>query len=135
MYRQVDFNLLRTQVHSRANGKLFSVEQGHPGLFDFKRVFFIQGKAGIKRGEHAHKACTQWISVLSGSISIILKDGSHVNKIDLHEFGELLIVPPGIWVEIDFLEPSVVAVGADMAYEESDYIREWSIFMEFKAKL
>lgn len=135
MCGQVDFSLLSAQVHSRADGKLFSIEQGHPGLFDFKRVFFIQGKAGIKRGEHAHKACTQWISALSGCVSIILKDGSDANKIDLHEFGELLIVPPGIWVEIDFLEPSVVVVGADMTYEESDYIREWSIFMEFKAKL
>lgn len=135
MFGQVDFNLLSTQVHSRANGKLFSIEQGNPNLFDFKRVFFIQGKSGIKRGEHAHKECSQWISVLSGSVGIILKDGSAVSKIELHEFGDLLVVPPEIWVEIDFLETSIVVVGADMTYEESDYIRVWSEFMEYKEKL
>jgi dTDP-4-dehydrorhamnose 3,5-epimerase-like enzyme len=135
MNGQVDFNLLKTQVHSRANGKLFSIEHGNPNVFDFKRVFFIKGIAGIKRGEHAHKACAQWISVITGSVSITLKDGSAVDKIALHEFGELLIVPPGIWVEIDFLESSVVAVGADMTYEESDYLRDWSEFMEYKAKI
>lgn len=128
------FNRLNVKVYSKESGDLFSIEHGNSNLFDFRRVFFIKGIAGSRRGEHAHRKCLQWLSVLTGKVNITLKDGSTITRVSLYEFGELLIIPAGIWLEIDFLESSLVAVGADMTYEETDYLRDWIEFMDYKAK-
>lgn len=130
----VNYEIVTQQVHSRVDGKLFAIEHGDVKLFDFKRVFFIDSNKGSKRGEHAHKSCSQWISALTGEVQITLKNGASTELVHLQNLGELLVVPPGIWVEIDFVESGVIAVGADMPYQESDYIRQWSDFLVYKGK-
>ena len=130
----VDYEIVTRRVHSRVDGNLFAIEHGDANLFDFKRIFFIQSEKGSKRGEHAHKSCSQWISALTGKVQITLKNGASTDLVHLQTLGELLVVPPGIWVEIDFIESGVIAVGADMPYQESDYIRQWGDFLEYKRK-
>lgn len=48
--------------------------------------------------------------------------------------GELaLLVPPGIWVEIDVRQnQSVLIVLCDRPYEEHDYIRDYAEFLSFR---
>jgi len=46
-----------------------------------------------------------------------------------------LLVVPGIWRELDdFSSGSVCLVLASTKYDESDYIRDYSKFMQYKVK-
>jgi dTDP-4-dehydrorhamnose 3,5-epimerase-like enzyme len=124
--------IVKLPVFDSSTGRLFAVQHGEQHLFDFKRVFFIEGNSGSKRGQHAHRESTQWLSLLKGDIKVKLMDGESHKLISSLKFGELLIVEAGIWVEIDFLEESVVAVGTNTLYKEADYLRDWSDYLEFR---
>jgi hypothetical protein len=126
------FKIVRQPIFDEQGGRLFAVQHGQYELFDFRRVLFIEGVSGSKRGEHAHKACSQWLCVLTGKVKITLKDGAEEHSLALTGFGEIVIVNPGLWVELDFLEPGVVAAGADELYDENDYIRNWAEFLRFR---
>ena len=126
------YSIIHQPVFTSVAGRLFAVEQGQFDLFDLRRVFFIEGPAGSKRGEHAHRACTQWISVLSGTVRITIKDGIQDYVVSPTGFGELVVVNPGLWVELDFQEHGTVAVGADRIYEEHDYLRNWEEYLRFR---
>lgn len=132
MLESKSFAILNQEVYARNDGKLFAVERGDSRLFEFERIFFIKSETGDVRGKHAHKACSQWISVLSGEVQITLKNGDSTDHVNLKTFGELVLVPPGIWVEIKFVESSVVVVGADLRFQESDYLRVWDEYLEFR---
>lgn len=126
------FNIFRQPIFSEQGGRLFAIQHGQHELFDFRRVFFIEGISGSKRGEHAHKSCFQWLCVLSGKVKITLKDGIEIHSLAHTGFGEIILVNPGLWVEIDFLESGIVAAGANELYDESDYIRNWEEFLHFR---
>lgn len=127
-----DFKIVRQPIFSEQAGRLFAVQQGQHELFNFKRVFFIEGASGTRRGEHAHKTCFQWLCVLTGKVEITLKDGVEEYSLATTGFGDVIVVNPGLWVEMDFLEPGVVVAGASELYDESDYIRNWTEFLRFR---
>ncbi len=127
-----NFKIVRQPIFSEQAGRLFAVQHGQDELFDFKRVFFIEGASGSRRGEHAHKACFQWLCVLAGKVKITLKNGVEEYSVASTGFGEVIVVNPGLWVEMDFLEPGIVAAGANELYDESDYIRSWTEFLKFR---
>lgn len=101
--------------------------------FGVKRVFYIYDiPGGENRGAHAHKACHQFLIATSGSFEIELDDGVNKRTVTLNRpyFG--LHIPPGIWAaEKGFSSGAVCLVLASRKYEELDYIREYSSYLEY----
>lgn len=135
MTKQIEPKIISKEIFDSGTGKLFFVENGDGELFNICRIFFIQANLGAIRGRHAHKVCSQWLSVVSGEVRITLKDGQIETLANLHEFAEIMIIEPGTWIEIEFLSDGVLVVGANYPYEESDYIRNWNDFLIYRGSL
>ena len=100
--------------------------------FQVKRVFSISSKNTI-RGNHAHKDCTQFIVCLSGSLEVLVDDGLTKQKYILTSSSEGLIIPPGIWAHQEYSDvETVINVFCDEEYRESDYIRNYKDFVNYK---
>lgn len=127
-----DLKFRNFEIHSKGATDLLAVNRESLGANQIERVFFLISSGIDQRGGHAHKACTQWFSLLSGRADLLLMNGSSTETFALESIGQVIEIPPGIWVEIKILQPSIIAVFADEDYDESDYIRDWQIFSNFK---
>jgi len=103
--------------------------------FAIKRVYYLYDvPSDAFRGGHAHKKLQQFLIPLSGSFDVHLKDGESKKTINLNKPNKGLLIVPGIWREIDnFSSGSVCLVLASEEFDEADYIRDYSAFIEFKA--
>jgi hypothetical protein len=101
--------------------------------FDIKRVFYIYDiPGGEDRGAHAHKECHQFLIAASGSFEIELNDGRIKRTVMLNRpyFG--LHITPGIWAaEKGFSSGAICLVLTSHLYDASDYIREYSEYLNF----
>ncbi len=120
--------------HSDRKGDLSVVENGNVVPFSVKRVYYLYDvPGGESRGGHAHKALYQLIVAASGSFSVILDDGKNKKIFDLKRPYQGLLVVPGIWRTLeDFSSGSVCMVLASERYDESDYIRDYGLFLNYK---
>ena len=102
--------------------------------FEFKRVYYLYDvPSGAERGGHAHKNLKQFLIALSGSFDVVLNDGIEKKTITLNKPFEGLLINPGIWRELNnFSSGSVCLVIASAVFEESDYIREFEEFINYK---
>lgn len=92
-------------------------------LYDFPK--------GTTRGGHAHHLCHQFLISMAGGFEVTLDDGKQKRVICLKEPDQGLHVPPGIWVDLLSLEPaSILVVLASHGYDESDYIRQYEVFLK-----
>lgn len=102
--------------------------------FNINRVFYnydIPG--GEKRGAHAHKTCHQLIIAASGAFEVVLDDGVNKRTVMLNRPFWGIHVPPGIWAyQQEFSSGSICLVLASDEYDENDYIRDYSEFLEYK---
>jgi len=105
--------------------------------FKVERVFYLYDvPTGADRGAHAHRRLHQFIICLSGSFDIWIDDGSNKKIIHLNRPWEGLYIPPMIWAaEKNFDPGSVCLVLASDKYDESDYYRDYSRYMEDMGKL
>ena len=70
---------------------------------------------------------------LSGSFEVLLDDGMNKKKIMLNKPNKGLLIPQGIWREMDnFSSGAICMVLASENYEESDYYRDYSEFQKSK---
>lgn len=111
-----------------------SVIEGNTIPFEFKRVYYLfDVPSGSKRGGHAHIEQKAFLVALSGSFDVILKDGKNKTKITLNRPNQGLLIPTGIWRELEnFSSGSVCLVLSSGIFDESDYIREYKDFRLFK---
>ncbi len=102
--------------------------------FEFKRVYYLYDvPSGAKRGGHAHKTLQQVLIALSGSFDVVLKDGSEENRITLNRPDQGLLLPNGIWRELEnFSSGCVCLVMASAEFDEAEYIRDFQDFLAFK---
>lgn len=105
--------------------------------FQIKRVYYLYDvPSTATRGGHAHKKLSQLIIPLSGSFDIVLNDSIQKKTIVLNKPNIGLLICPGIWRELENFSSGVVCmVLASEAYDENDYIREYSNFTKFKHQL
>ena len=83
-----------------------------------------------KRGGHAHKELQQFLIALSGSFDVVLDDGSERETITLNRPNKGLLIPNGIWREIEnFSAGSVCLSVVSAPYDEGDYIRDYQDFL------
>ena len=113
-----------------ARGRLMFGEEGRHIPFAIKRIFAIYGvREGERRGGHAHRQLEQFIIMLAGECRITIRDGANVSEQCLRTPTDGLYVPPVIWIELDaFSEGAVCLVLTSAAYDEADYIRDYTEF-------
>lgn len=102
--------------------------------FDIKRFYYLYNvPSDAYRGGHAHKNLTQFMIPLSGSFEVLVDDGNMKKKIMLNKPNKGLLIPKGIWREMDnFSSGSVCAVLASDYFDEEDYFRNYDEFKKFK---
>lgn len=116
--------------HHHANGNLTVVQAGAQVDFDVKRIFYLYDiPGGENRGGHAHRELSQLIVAMSGAFDLSLTDGHRTSCITLNRPYQALLVPPGIWNTLqNFSSGAVCAVLCSDAYDEADYVRNFSEF-------
>ena len=115
-------------------GSLAFIESMRDIPFEIKRVYYIYDVAeGARRGLHAHKNLEEYLICIHGSCTILLDDGTEKREITLSDPSVGLYVGTGLWREMYNFSPGAVllALAADF-YDESDYIREYSEFLNAK---
>ena len=122
-------------VFSRGASQLSSVEFEKEIPWSIRRVFFIASQEEQERGNHAHKACIQAIICLTGEVDVYCSDGLEEKCFRLLQMTELLVVPPGIWVKLNFRPGSSITVLASQEYVEMDYIRSWEEFQAYRLSI
>jgi dTDP-4-dehydrorhamnose 3,5-epimerase-like enzyme len=118
--------------HGDARGQLAVVELGGVLPFVVRRVYWIHGtKPGVSRGFHAHKQLHQLCVCVAGSVRIVLFDGQREEDVTLNSSAQGLLIGPDLWREMhDFSPDCVLMVFASAEYDETDYIRDRSQFIQ-----
>lgn len=117
-----------------AAGSITPVEGGREVPFSIERVYYLYDvPGGESRGGHAHRALQQLIVSVMGSFDIVLDDGASRKTVRLDRAYQGLYVPRLIWRElINFSSGGICMVLASQPYEEADYIRDYTEFLECK---
>lgn len=120
--------------HSDRKGNISVVENNKDIPFEVKRVYYLYDvPGGESRGAHAHKELSQLIIAASGSFTVTLDDGNVKRTFLLNRPYQGLYVKPGIWRDLDdFSSGSVCLVLASHPYNETDYIRDYENFLNYK---
>lgn len=121
------------RIENRA-GNITPVQSCQNLPFGIKRVFYSYDiPGGEARGAHAHKECHQFLVATSGAFEVVLDDGVNKRTVLLNRPFYGLHIPPGIWAaEQGFSSGSICLVLASEKYEESDYIRKYEEFIDYK---
>jgi hypothetical protein len=100
--------------------------------FEIKRVFYIYDvPTSENRGSHAHKNLSQLIIPLSGKLDVYLDNGVTKEIITLDRPWQGLYIPPMIWAsQQNFASGAVCLALASDTYDESDYIRNYSDYLQ-----
>ena len=114
-------------------GNLAVVENGILP-FEMKRVYFLYNiPSGAYRGGHSHIQQQEFLIAISGSFEVVLDDGNEKKSILLNRPDRGLLIPPGIWRELqEFSQGSVCLVLNSGKFNEADYIREYASFNKEK---
>ena len=123
------------KIHD-ARGNL-SVIEGNLIPYAIKRVYYLYDvPSGSERGGHSHIAQQEFLIALSGSFDVVLKDGDYEKIITLNKPNYGLLIPTGIWRELqNFSSSSVCLVLASDEFLEDDYIRDYDEFVLFKNRI
>lgn len=102
--------------------------------FPIKRVYYLYDvPSNSSRGGHAHIDLVQCLIPLSGSFDVVLDDGSSKKTITLNRPDRGLLIPTGIWRELENFSSGGVCLSlVSDVYKEDDYIREYDEFLSFK---
>ena len=120
-------------IDEEGRGKLSVIEKSIIP-FEIKRVYYLYDVPSDSfRGGHAHKNLFQFMIALSGSFEVKIDDGSNNTKVMLNKPNQGLLIPSGIWREMDnFSAGSVCLVLASEFFDESDYFRDYNTFLNYK---
>jgi len=102
--------------------------------FDIQRVYYLYDvPSDSSRGGHAHIELQQFLIALSGSFDVVLDDGVNKRTISLNKPNKGLLIPTGIWRELDNFSSGAVCLSlVSEVYKEDDYIRDYNAFLNYK---
>lgn len=127
LFEFIDFPALGDE-----RGSLVALEAEKSVPFEIKRVYYIFGtKNGVARGFHAHKKLQQVAICVTGKCRMVLDNGQERSETWLDSPNKGLVIGDLVWREMhDFSDDCVLLVLASEHYDESDYIRDYNIFLE-----
>ena len=125
-----DCKLIHIHNHNCADGILTLSDKTYVP-FDIKRIYYLYDiPQNSNRGAHAHKNLYQLILAAAGSFTI---DGNKKKQFNLSRPSQGLIIVPSIWRNLtDFSSDAIALVLASEYYMETDYIRNYNEFLEYK---
>lgn len=129
-----DCPLIELPKIKNRSGNITAIENDIHIPFSINRVFYLYDiPGGENRGAHAHINCHQFLVAPSGSFEVLLDDGKAKKIVLLNQPYKGLHIPPGIWAsEINFSSGSVCLVLASHKYDENDYLRDYSEYLNYK---
>ena len=117
----------------KKSGKLLPITFDKKFPITVKRIFFVYGKKNYKRGDHAHKKCSQFFYPILGKIKINVEYKSIKKSFLLsHKKSKALLVPPKVWCSVEFLnKDSIIIVFNNYKYNFNDYIESYEEFINY----
>jgi dTDP-4-dehydrorhamnose 3,5-epimerase-like enzyme len=120
--------------YSEKGGKLVPVHTSDDFDFSIKRFFYVfDVPDNDTRGKHAHHRCDQILIAVSGTVDVLVRDGTREATHTLNRPNKALWIPPGIWAEETYCEDSVLLVLCSHRYARADYMNDWEEFKQWKA--
>ena len=123
---------LQKMVDPRGN---LSIAEGMKDIpFNISRVYWTYDvPSGACRGGHAHKHCRVFMISVSCSFTVTLDNGRDKQSFLLNHPYQGLLVETDTWRTLDdFSSGAVCLVLAEDSFEENDYIREYTEFLNYK---
>jgi UDP-2-acetamido-3-amino-2,3-dideoxy-glucuronate N-acetyltransferase len=110
------------------------LDAGFP--FAVRRYFLVYGVPSREtRGEHAHRACHQFLVAVKGSLCVAADDGRAQQEFLLDRPSLGLYLPPMTWgAQYRYTADAVLLVFASHAYDAADYIRDRAEFAALAAR-
>ena len=112
-------------------GGLVAAELAEFLPFAVKRFFLVHDVPSREvRGQHAHKACHQFLVCVRGSCRVIADDGMRRQEFLLDRDSLGVYLPPMTWAaQFDYSPDAELLVLASHAYDAADYIRDYDEFL------
>ena len=134
MYNNKKIGLIKLPKIQDPRGNLSFFENNEQIPFEIKRAYWIYDvPGGETRGGHAFKKSEELIVALSGSFDIVLNDGKKQKKFSVNRSFNGLYVPNLVWRSIEnFSTNSLALIVSNIAYDETDYIRDFKLFLKLK---
>lgn len=127
LIKWIDFQILGDE-----RGSLVSIEQGMLIPFEIQRIYYLYNTGkDVSRGYHAHRQLRQVAICVSGTCRMVLDNGRVREEVWLDCPTKGLLIESMTWREMhDFSPDCVLVVIASLPYDESDYIRNYQIFLD-----
>jgi dTDP-4-dehydrorhamnose 3,5-epimerase-like enzyme len=103
--------------------------------FEIKRAYYIYhlGNPKAVRGKHAHKKLEQVLFCINGTCEIGLDDGENQQAVMLDKPNIGIYLGNELWHTMKkFSHNCILLVLASDVYNESDYMRNYDEFLEYK---
>lgn len=127
-------NWIKFQSLGDERGSLVALEIGKERAvpFEIKRVYYIyRTSSGVSRGFHAHRNLKQVAICVAGQCRMLLDDGQFREETWMCNPTQGLLIDSMVWREMhDFSDDCVLLVLASEHYDEADYIRSYTDFIE-----
>ena len=121
----------RLPLRRDLRGSLVASETGKDIPFEPKRYFLVFDVPGSEiRGEHAHRACRQFLVCVRGACSLAVDDGATREEFRLDHPTIGVHVPPMVWAtQFKHTSDAMLLVLASHRYDPDDYIRDYADFL------
>ena len=128
-----DCRIVDIRKYTDNRGYLSVIEGQLDVPFDIKRVYYLYMVPEVARGAHAHKQLQQLLVATSGSVEVIMDDGTNKKSFMLDRPWKGLYIPAGLWRDLEnFSGGAVLLCLASEKYDVEDYIRNYNDFLEYK---
>lgn len=128
--------LHRLDRHGDMRGDLIALEADREIPFAIRRQFLVFNVPSPQvRGQHAHRACHQFLLAAHGALSVVVDDGAQRAEIRLADPTLGLHLAPLTWaVQYKYSPAAVLLVLASHAYDPGDYIRNYDEFLQLAGR-
>jgi len=125
------YKILNFKKFKNISGELLPITFDKKFPIKVKRIFFIYGKKKYKRGDHAHKKCSQIFFPLFGKTKVTIQSKQTKKNIILdYKKNKAMLVSPKTWCDVKFLtKNSIILVLCDYKYDFNDYIDTYEDFV------
>lgn len=134
----MDYQIVELPIRTTNGlGSLSFLEAGVDTPFQINRIYYIfDVPVGTQRGGHAHKKLRQLLFCPNGTIEILLTDGAERASVMLDQPNKALLIGPGLWRDMLWhTDKAVLCVAASEHYDETDYIRDYDLFIQYKSMM